>query len=72
MIPLSVQLEITFQTGSAGGKHSKFIKEGLNITVGSFRKQLREATVTPENVGISLRVTVSPPSKFTRFRMFIR
>lgn len=38
VIPLSVQLEITFQTGSAGDKHLKFLKAGLNITVGIFQK----------------------------------
>lgn len=38
VIPLSVQLEITFQTGSAGDKRPKFLKVGLNITVGSFQK----------------------------------
>lgn len=72
VIPLSVQVEITFQTSSAGGKHSKFLKACLNITVGSFQKQPREVIIILENVGISLCVTVHPPSKFTRLRMFIR
>lgn len=62
MIPLSVQLEITFQNGSAGGKHSKFLKAGLNITVGSFQKQLREAIITLENVFLFMSQSVHQAS----------
>lgn len=58
VIPLSVQVEITFQSSSAGGKHSKFLKVCLNITVSSFQKQPREVIIILENVGISLHVMV--------------
>lgn len=60
--PLSAQLETTFQTGSALGSHSKFLKAGLKISVGSFQKTANVTIITLVNGGISLHFTVSAAS----------
>lgn len=67
--PLGTQLEITFQTGSAVGRHSKFLKAGLRISVGHFQKTAKRGHHHSSKCGYFSSFH-NQPSKYKLFTRF--
>lgn len=74
MPPLSAQLETSFQTNSAVGRHLKFLNAGFKICAGDFQIMSNGGHCQPSKCRCfsSLHGLSSEHKLFSRFNVFIR